>query len=87
MPSFDRAIVSELCAELTGLLKAERAAGNAVVETARDYPMAVNVWVRRFRARPGKLPPHVSFHEVDDPHYWLAEYRCKKHRHFLGCRF
>jgi hypothetical protein len=83
----DDDVVASLCAELTALLRAERAAGNAVVETARDYPLAVNVWMRRFRARPDKLPAHVRFEEINDPHYWFAEYQCQKHRHFLGCRF
>lgn len=85
-----RAHLNELCAELKPLLAAECAAGNVVDETARDYPLEVNVWLRgpfRVKLTKKQLPPSVSWRNVDDPHYWLAEYACAKHNHLLACKF
>jgi hypothetical protein len=84
----DPAVLAELCAELRALLDAELAAGNKVDETSRDYPLAVNVWLRGpFRVTLRKLPAHVSFRKVNDPHYWLAEYECSAHKQLLACKY
>lgn len=84
----DPAVVADLCTELRGVLEAELAAGNVVVETSRGWPRSVNVWLGGpFRVLPPKEPDHVLFGEVNDPHYWLAEYECTKHRHLLACTY
>ena len=85
--SVDPAVVADLCADLRGVLEAELAAGNVVVETSRGWPGLVSVWLGGpFRARLRNEIEHVVFREINDPHYWLSEYECTKHQHLLACR-
>jgi hypothetical protein len=87
-PLLDPKILAKLCADLSPILKAEIAKRNRVTEASRGYPGAVNVWLSSpFRTKPAKLPAHVVHRDVNDPHYWLAEYSCTKHNHFLACGF
>ena len=85
----DPVVLRELCDDLVPLVERELAAGNSVAETYRGYPAAgVNVWLGLpFRAKHTELPAHVVFNNVNDPHYWLAEYACTKHGHVLACPF
>ena len=84
----EAAVRTELCVDLAPLLAAEIAAGNVVVETSRQWPAALNVWLARpFRPSAEPLPAQVVLRDVNDPHYWLAEYRCAEHDHLLACKF
>ena len=86
--SIDPAVVAGLCGELRQILEAELAAGNRIAETSRDWPVALNLWLAHpFRARTIAVPAEVRFRQVDDPHWWLAEYECQQHHHLLACRF
>ncbi|WP_442510071.1 hypothetical protein SH528x_001677 [Novipirellula sp. SH528] len=83
--------IDELNAELRRLLDAELSAGNVVVETWRGWPSAKTVAVALrcpFRV-PAKdaVPDSVVFRDVDDPHYWKAEYVHSDSEHMIVCRF
>jgi hypothetical protein len=83
----DPEVLAQLCGCLTPIVEAEVAAGNAVCETYLGFPRAVNVWLALpFRAKHEGLPPHVTLHRINDPHYWLAEYVCAKHDQTLACK-
>lgn len=90
MPNVEAAHLADFCPELRGLLDAELAAGNAVAETHRGWndPTAIVVLLAfPFRAKPETLPSGVVFREVNDPHWWLAEYAHSPTNHLLACRF
>jgi hypothetical protein len=79
-----------LCPELQALLNAELAAGNAVVEYRTGLYAADAVLVllaKAFRARPRDLPAGVEYREVNDPHWWKAEYFRTATKHCIACRF
>ena len=79
-----------LCPELQSLLEAELAAGNLVVDFGHDFPRAGCVLVRlakAFRAVSNALPADVVLREVNDPHWWQAEYEHQPTGQFLVCGF
>ena len=72
---------------LRTILEAELAAGNEVAETSLGWPDPDSVFVRlceAFRSRPVPLPEGVEYQELNDPHWWKAEYRASKPRHVLA---
>lgn len=82
--------VARLCPELRVLLEAELAAGNCVADTGPGLQGADSVIVvlgSAFRAQPKVLPPGVEYREINDPHWWKAEYFHPATRHVLACRF
>ena len=71
------------------ILQTELAKGNEVVETWRGWPEPESVGValgRPFRVD-HVLPTGVVFRNVDDPHWWKAEYAHEPSCHLLICRF
>jgi hypothetical protein len=86
----DPSHLDELCPELRALLNAELVAGNQVVETSKGWPEPGSIFVLLgfpFRSTPDELPSGVSLVEVNDPHWWKAEYHHLPTHHVLGCRF
>ncbi len=72
---------------LQAILAAELAAGNEVLETGQGWPDPDSVFVRLrrpFRGLPQPLPVGVSFHELNDPHWWKAELTTQTPRHILA---
>lgn len=75
---------------LKELLELELAAGNRIADSGAGWPEKDSVLLlleRPFLARPALLPAGVVFREVNDPHWWLAEYGSEKPVQILGCRF
>ena len=73
---------------LRSLLDREIAAGNEVRETGRGWPDQDSVFVRlrhAFRAAPSSPPEGVAFREINDPHWWMAEFATEAPRHLLVC--
>ncbi|PSL30097.1 hypothetical protein CLV60_10439 [Dyadobacter jiangsuensis] len=74
---------------LSVLLHHELQCGNKIVQVAIDWPNPGSVFVlldRRFAER----YRHDTFEylEVNDPHYWFAEYSCKHEPlHSVCCRW
>lgn len=78
-----------MCPELRGLLAAELAAGNTVVEARTGMYGASAVLVLLsgpFRSRPARLPAGVEYRELNDPHWWKADYFHAATRDCLACR-
>jgi len=79
---------AELHPALRAVLDAELAAGNEVAEQSADWPEPGSVFVRMrepFRARIEPVPDGVVFSELDDPHWWKAEYATGRPRHVIAC--
>ena len=73
---------------LRSILAMELAAGNDVMETGRGWPDADSVFVRLrepFQGIGGALPEGVRYADVNDPHWWRAEYHTEKPKHLLVC--
>jgi hypothetical protein len=86
----DRAALAALCPELQMILEAELAAGNTIAEASRGVgkPTAVHVALRRpFLTQQSSVPPGVAYREINDPHWWKAEYEHSATGHLLVCRF
>jgi hypothetical protein len=84
------ALLHGLCPELRLLLDAELAAGNRVAETGAGWPNPSSILVmlaHPFRCTPSSLPPGVEYLEVNDTHWWKAEYHHLPTGHLLACRF
>lgn len=82
--------LSRFSKELTVILELELSAGNIVVETNEGWPDTKSIFVMLstpFRARQSSLPSGVTYRDVDDPHYWKAEYVDQVSSHILACRF
>ncbi len=82
------AALARLHPALRVLLDAELAAGNEVTDTSCETPEPGSVFVRLrrpFLARPPALPAEVTYRELNDPHWWRAEYCTRAPRHVLVC--
>jgi RimJ/RimL family protein N-acetyltransferase len=82
-------VLAALHPALTTILQAELQAGNEIAETARGWPDADSLFVRLrqpFRTRPTALPGGVTYMELNDPHWWKAEFSTRSPRHILACR-
>jgi hypothetical protein len=82
--------LAALCPELRAILDAELAAGNTIAEVSRGSgkPEAVYVAQQRpFQTRQLPLLPGVVYREVNDPHWWKAEYEHTATGDLLVCRF
>jgi hypothetical protein len=40
-----------------------------------------------FISAPATVPAVLEFRQVNDPHWWLAEYACRQHHDMLACGF
>jgi hypothetical protein len=76
---------------LQDILAAELAVGNTVQEDWRgDWPESgcrLVLLKMPFRTRIRRDIPGVTFRNVNDPHYWKAEYRDESLREYLACGF
>lgn len=78
--------VAALHPSLRLLLDAELKAGNEIMETGGGWPDKDSVFIRLkhpFKARPAQLPDSVTYNEVNDAHWWQAEYLSRSPRHLL----
>ncbi len=82
--------LADLAKELRVLLEDELSSGSRVVETYSGWPEQDSIFVmldRPFARNPDPLPVGVVFREINDTHYWKAEYEHQEKRHVLACRF
>jgi hypothetical protein len=84
--SVDTARIESLCPELREILKVELAAGNRVVETWDGWGLGV-VLERPFLREHVIAGSRVAYHDVNDPHYWKAQYSVKELGQLVACRF
>ena len=77
---------SDLHPALRVLLDAELAAGNVIREIGRDFPEPGSLLVQLrepFKRRPPSLPDGVTHVPLNDPHWWMDEYRAGTPPHLL----
>jgi RimJ/RimL family protein N-acetyltransferase len=80
----------ELCAELKPIVEAELGAGNEIAECTRGWPAKDSIVIafrKPFRAPTVALPANIEYREVNDTHWWKAEFASKKPVHLLTCGF
>lgn len=83
----DRPALDKLHPELMALVQRELAAGNEIVETGQGWPEPDSVFVRLrhpFTTRATEVPPTVTYQELNDPHWWKAEYSTQIPRHIVA---
>lgn len=81
---------AQLCPELQPLLAAELAAGNRIADCGPSprQPQGILVLLAKdFKARPSTLPAGIDYVEINDPHWWKAEYVHPPSGHVLAARF
>jgi hypothetical protein len=77
---------ADLHPSLRRLLEAELAAGNVIREIGRNFPDPGSLLVQLrepFKHRPDSLPDDVIHLALNDPHWWMDEYRAGHPPHLL----
>jgi hypothetical protein len=73
---------------LTKILKQELKLGNKIVETSKGWPDNDTIII--FLGEPFKTTydiDNIEYRNIDDPHYWKAEYFDTSTKHVLACKF
>jgi hypothetical protein len=81
--------IEKLCSDLRQILDAELSSGNEIVETWRGWPKPETIGVmlgKPFKTKHDAISG-VVFREINDPHWWKAEYYFEPSNHILACRF
>jgi len=81
-------VVNLLHAGLKSIVKSELSLGNKIseVSTAWGGQEALLI-VMAFPFKKTYTETGVIYHELNDPHYWKAEYRYDISKQILACRF
>lgn len=77
--------ISRLCPELQAVLHKELAAGNHIVETWDCFGLGI-LLDRPFAER-HVVGARIVFRELNDPHYWQAEYVTDDLQQYIACSF
>lgn len=74
---------------LNGILDRELDAGNTVVEDGPGWGEMHRLMMLAgpFQTARNEIDPRLSYREVNDRHYWLAEIEDPLTRELLACRF
>lgn len=90
----DDDVVKKFSGALKDILELELKAGNKIVETYQSkdstFPMpnATMIFLgKEFRTPIQKDLDNIEYREINDPHYWKAEYFDKDTLQFLCCKF
>lgn len=89
--AIDPNIIVKFSGKLNEILELELKAGNKIVETSEgDWPCPGSVMI--FLEKPFKTPIQrdlsgIEFRNINDPHYWKAEYVDVKNKMWLCCKF
>ena len=90
----DDNVVKKFRGALKHILELELKAGNTIVETyeSKDssFPMPDATMI--FLGKPFQTPiqsdlKNIEYRDINDPHYWKAEYFDEENRQFLCCKF
>ena len=73
--------------ELDALLRTELAMGNLVAEVTAWPPRCERLIILQYRFSQRPIGLHLLYHEINDPHYWFAEYEGENGGEVLACRF
>ncbi len=80
--------IDDFSSTLKKILTQEVDLGNEIVETSKGWPDEKTIII--FLKRPFLEQytfENVEFRNVDDPHYWKAEYVDHSTKHVLACKF
>ena len=89
--NIDSNAINKFSGKLNEILQLELKAGNRIVETSEgDWPYPGSIMI--FLEKPFKTPIQrelegVLFRNINDPHYWKAEYVDLKNKMVLCCGF
>lgn len=89
----DKMIISKLSIELKEILEEELKAGNEIVETSEGgFTNASREHIFIFLKYPFKTKIRnnlkgIIYIEINDKHYWKAEYTDEKNHQTLACKF
>ena len=89
----DKSIIESLSANLSAVLQAEIAAGNEVCETSTgDFSNCSDSHLFVWLKYPFKTPIRndlvgIVYRNIDDKHYWKAEYDDMENHQTLACKF
>ena len=73
---------------LAKLLNRELELGNEIVETSKGWPEEDTIII--FLDKPFKVIhsfDNIEYRNINDPHYWKAEYYDASTGHILACKF
>ena len=74
--------------ELQSILEAELSAGNEISEDTCWPPICERLVILRYPFKAKHAPSeNVEYVEINDSHYWKAEYRYRGGRQTLACKF
>ncbi|MEL4181527.1 hypothetical protein [Roseateles sp. PN1] len=76
---------AKLCPELQAILRAELQAGNAISESWSEW--GLGVLLRDPFHQTHYHSGRIEYRDLNDPHYWKAEYSCPELKQIVGCRF
>lgn len=76
-------IPEEFHPQLRAMLDAELAIGNTIRSTSRDFPEPGSVLVQLAQPLRVAPPEGVAHHAINDPHWWIDEYRAGDPPHLL----
>lgn len=83
----DRPILAKLHPDLMAIVNRELAMGNEILETGQGWPDPDSMFVRLklpFKTAPNEVPDTVEYLEVNDPHWWKAEFHSLSPRHIVA---
>ena len=89
----DKMIINKLSIELKEILEEELKAGNEIVETSEGgFTYASREQIFIFLKYPFKTKIRnnlkgITYIEINDRHYWKAEYTDEKNHQTLACNF
>ncbi len=84
----DKNHIDNFSTELTLILNQEIKLGNRISETSKGWPQENTIII--FLDKPYKKQyksENIEYRNIDDPHYWKAEYYDSSTNHILACKF
>jgi len=80
--------INDFSSTLTKILNQEIELGNEIVETSKGWPdeNTIIIFLKKPFIDEYKLE-NTEYRNIDDPHYWKAEYFDSSTKHVLACRF
>jgi hypothetical protein len=83
--------LDKLAPPLRHILKKELAAGNEIMEIVANpgWPPDCELFIalKRKFSRMHDMPSEVTFNQIDDYHYWFADYNYNGSQQLLTCQF
>ena len=86
----DQMLLAQFDENLSVILTRELNAGNKIAEVWSGWPHRESIFVileTPFKNVHQSLPRDIDFKDINDPHYWKAEYYHRVTHHCLACRF